>query len=96
MDNRPKCLVVQLTFGSGERVITGGQSDEEKKKLRTTLTKAWQRAVTKNKPMSLSIDRILTDQQSKAAPFILFGNTLLRANQTHRTSIPTACLDSTG
>ncbi len=65
MDNRAKCLVVQLTFGNGERVITGGQSDEEKKKLQTMLTKAWQRAVTKNKPLKLSVDRILTDQQSK-------------------------------
>ncbi len=65
IDNRVKCLVVQLTFGSGERVITGGQSDEEKTKLQTMLKKSWQRAVTKNKHLKLSVDQILTDQQSK-------------------------------
>ncbi len=65
IDNRVKCLAVQLTFGNGKRVITGSQSAEEKEKLQTMLTKAWQRAVTKNRPINLSADQLLTDQQSK-------------------------------
>ena len=65
-DSRVKCLAVQITFGSGERMVTGGLSDAEREKLLNTIQKAWQRAVTKNKPLYLTLDQILTDPDSKA------------------------------
>ncbi|MCX8043854.1 MAG: alpha/beta fold hydrolase [Desulfobacterota bacterium] len=65
-DRRVKCLVVQITFGSGERMVTNGMNEGEREKLCATLQKAWQRAVTKNKPMHLPVDQILTDPDSKA------------------------------
>ena len=66
VDRRVKCISVQITFGSGERMVAGGMSQEEKEKLLSTLQKAWQRAVTKNKPLYLNMDQILTDADSKA------------------------------
>jgi len=64
-DDRVKCLVVQISFGDGERVITGGQTPEQKEKLKAMLEKAWQREVAKGRPMMLPIEQILTDPQSK-------------------------------
>ena len=65
IDKRVKCISVQITFGSGERMVAGGMNDEAREKLLSTLQKAWQRAVTKNKPMYLNMDQILTDPDSK-------------------------------
>ena len=65
IDNRVKCISVQITFGSGERMVTGSMTGEAKEKLFSTLQKAWQRAVTKNKPLMLNMDQILTDSDSK-------------------------------
>ena len=65
IDNRVKCISVQITFGSGERMVTGGMTAEAREKLFGTLQKAWQRAVTKNKPLMLNMDQILTDPDSK-------------------------------
>ncbi len=65
-DKRVKCLVAQISFGDGERVITGGQTPQQKEKLSSMLTKAWQRETQKGKPMMLPIDNLLTDPQSKA------------------------------
>jgi len=64
LDNRVKCLAVQLTFGDGERVITGNLTKEEKEKLCATLMKVWTKAVTQNKIMRLPIHKILNDEQS--------------------------------
>jgi uncharacterized protein len=64
-DHRVKCLVVQISFGDGERVITGGQTPEQKEKLLAMLEKARQREVAKGRPMMLPIEQILTDAQSK-------------------------------
>ncbi|MBN2106056.1 MAG: alpha/beta fold hydrolase [Deltaproteobacteria bacterium] len=66
IDKRVKCITVQITFASGERMVAGGMNAEEREKLMATLQKAWQRAVTKNKPMALNMDQILTDADSKA------------------------------
>ncbi len=66
VDRRVHCLCVQITFGSGERMVGAGMSDEEKQKLYATLDKAWQRAVVKNKPMMLAMEQILTDDDSRA------------------------------
>jgi len=66
IDARVKCLSVQITFGSGERMVTGDMNDAERQKMLTTLEKAWQRAVVRNKPIHLNMDQILTDPDSKA------------------------------
>ncbi|MBN2719154.1 MAG: alpha/beta fold hydrolase [Deltaproteobacteria bacterium] len=65
-DKRVKALTVQLTFGSGERVIMGDKSDEEKAKLRDSIDRIWTKAVTSNKQMMLGVNRLLADDQSKA------------------------------
>ena len=65
IDDRVKCLTVQITFGSGERMVAEGLSEDEKAKILSTLKKAWQRAVVRNKPMMLNMDQILTDEDSK-------------------------------
>jgi fermentation-respiration switch protein FrsA (DUF1100 family) len=65
-DSRVKCISVQITFGSGERMVTGGMGAQEREKMLSTIQKAWQRAVTKNKPLYLNMDQILTDLDSKA------------------------------
>jgi len=65
-DKRVKCISVQITFASGERMVAGGMNAEEREKLLSTLQKAWQRAVTKNKPLMLNMDQILTDPDSRA------------------------------
>lgn len=66
VDKRVRCLAVQITFGSGERMVGAGMSDQEKQKLHATLAKAWQRAVVRNKPMMLAMEQILTDEDSRA------------------------------
>lgn len=66
VDRRVKCLSVQITFGSGERMVGAGMNDEEKQKLLATIDKAWQRAVVRNKPVMLAMEQILTDEDSKA------------------------------
>ena len=64
LDWRVKCLVAQLTFGDGERVITQGLSVEEKERLYDSIGKAWIRKVTKNRDLLLPLDKVLTDEQS--------------------------------
>ena len=66
LDKRIKALVVQLTFGDGERVVTGSLSSAEKEKLLQTLNKVWTRSVTQNKNMMMGLTQILTDADSKA------------------------------
>ncbi len=65
IDKRVKSIVAQLTFGDGERVITCDLNEEDKNKLKATLKKAWERTVTKNKPLLLNPDQIITDEESK-------------------------------
>ncbi len=40
-------------------------NEEAREKLMSTLQKAWQRSVTKNKPLMMNMDQILTDPDSK-------------------------------
>lgn len=63
-DLRVKCLSVQLTFGDGERVITGNLPETEKTKLMDMIHKLWSRSVTQNKEMLVPISKVLTDPQS--------------------------------
>ncbi len=64
LDNRIKCLVVQLSFGDGERVITQQLTLQEREKLYDSINRAWIRKVTKNKDLKVTLDKILTDKQS--------------------------------
>lgn len=65
-DKRVKCLCVQLTFGNGERVITGAMSPEENSKFLDTISKMQQKKVTSNKELMVPIHKVLSDEQSKA------------------------------
>jgi dienelactone hydrolase len=65
VDNRIRCLCVQLTFGDGERVILGGKTDEEKAKVLDSIERIWTKEVTTNKTMMLGVNRFLTDAQSQ-------------------------------
>lgn len=66
IDTRVKALAVQLTFASGERMITGKLREEQRNKLESTLRKDRERAVTRNKVLRLNPDQILTDEESQA------------------------------
>jgi len=59
-----KCLVIQGTFGNGERVITRGMNRNDKDKLLASLEKMSQKLVLKNKGLSLPLYKILSDSQS--------------------------------
>lgn len=87
IDRRIRCLVAQLTFGSGERMILGDKDLTEKEKLLGTLKKARERAVTKNKMLSLSPDQILTDEESKT-----FFQNSLKSYPELQTRIPITTL----
>jgi dipeptidyl aminopeptidase/acylaminoacyl peptidase len=65
VDPRPRCLVVQLSFADGERMILGNKDSGEREKILNTLKKASERLVLKNKSLSLTPDQILTDAESK-------------------------------
>ena len=65
VDSRVQCLVAQLTFGSGERMILGDLDADDREKLWGTLKKARERTVAKNKTLALAPDQILTDHDSK-------------------------------
>lgn len=63
-DSRIKCLCVQLTFGDGERVITGNMSSEEAVKFKETIAKMQERKAQTGKEMMMPLYKILTDSQS--------------------------------
>ncbi|NLE02110.1 MAG: alpha/beta hydrolase [Fibrobacter sp.] len=66
IDNRIKCLCVQLTFSDGEQVIAGNWSPDEKNKFLDTLQKMKQKRVCTGKEMMVPIHKVLTDEQSRA------------------------------
>ncbi len=66
VDERVKALVAQLTFASGRRMVTGKMSPEERRKLADALKKAREREVTKNRPLRLSPEQLISDDDSKA------------------------------
>jgi fermentation-respiration switch protein FrsA (DUF1100 family) len=65
IDGRAGCIVAQLTFGSGERMILGDLDEDDRERLWGTLKKTRERTVTKNKTLALAPDQILTDHDSK-------------------------------
>lgn len=87
MDRRVRCLVAQLTFGSGERMILGDLEYSEREKLLGTLKKARERMVIKNKSLSLTPDQILTDPDSKT-----FYQSSLQKYPALQTKIPLTTL----
>jgi fermentation-respiration switch protein FrsA (DUF1100 family) len=66
LDKRVKTVIAQLTFASGERMVKGKMDEDSLAKLDETLKKVQERAVTQNKVLRLSPDRIITDEDSKA------------------------------
>ncbi len=66
VDGRVKAVVAQLTFASGERMVTGKMSPDERRKLADALKKAREREVTKNRPLRLPPGQLITDDDSKA------------------------------
>ncbi|BCD99480.1 alpha/beta hydrolase [Marinagarivorans cellulosilyticus] len=65
-DARVKCLAVQVTFGNGERVITGDLNEAETTKLLGSLEKMQARKAQGGKEMWVPIAKVLSDEQSKA------------------------------
>jgi len=65
LDKRVKCLVVQLAFGNGERVISSGKTEAEITKITDSFKKAWQKQVKTNRVLKLGVNRFLTDEQSQ-------------------------------
>ncbi|MBI4977215.1 MAG: alpha/beta fold hydrolase [Spirochaetes bacterium] len=72
VDERVQCVVAQITYASGERMVLGGQDAAGRAKVLSTIEKVWERAVTTNKVMALTPDQILTDDDSKT----FYGNAM--------------------
>lgn len=66
MDGRVKCLCVQLAFGDGERCVTLNMTAEEINKFKETLVKLRNKKEQTGKEMMISLDKMLSDEQSKA------------------------------
>jgi pimeloyl-ACP methyl ester carboxylesterase len=64
-DARVKCACVQIAFGDGERMVTGGMDEAGKAKFMESLDKIWARAVTTGKEMVMPLPKLLSDPQSK-------------------------------
>ncbi len=65
-DDRVKCLAVQLTFANGERVVTGGMSEDEAEKFKSTLSRMQAKRAETGREMMVPLKKILTDTQSAA------------------------------
>lgn len=65
-DPRIKALAVQITFGDGERVITGSMPPEEKQRLLETLARMKEKREATGKEMMVGLSKVLSDPQSRA------------------------------
>lgn len=65
-DARVRCLVVQLTFGDGERVVTGAMSAEDKTRFVGTLERMRDKREKTGKEMLVPLAKVLSDPQSQA------------------------------
>lgn len=65
VDLRVRCVLVQLAFGDGERVITGHLNDEEKKGLFAILERMKARKIKTGKEKMVAISKVLADPQSQ-------------------------------
>lgn len=59
-----KCIVSQLAFADGEEIITGKMTQSEKDSFLLTLEKMAQKKSVTGKEMFVSINRVLTDDES--------------------------------
>ena len=64
-DGRVQCLLVQLTFGDGERVVTRGMSEKEARDFFALIEKLQIRKMRSGKEMMVPINKVLSDPQSK-------------------------------
>jgi uncharacterized protein len=64
-DPRVKCLCAQVTFGDGERVVTGSMAPEEVARFKGMLGKMQQKKAATGNEMMVPISKILSDEQSK-------------------------------
>lgn len=64
-DGNVQCLIVQLAFGDGQRVVTRGMSDKERENFFTFIEKMETRKRRTGKEMMVPINKVLTDPQSK-------------------------------
>lgn len=60
------CMVVQLTFANGERVVTQEMSLEEKENFFNTLSRIEAKKEKTGKEMMVNLSKMLSDPQSKA------------------------------
>lgn len=65
LDNRVKCLAVQITFANGFRNNTSAMNSAEIEKLQSSLEKMWTNSVVKNKTMKIPLKKVLSDEQSQ-------------------------------
>jgi len=64
-DARVRCLLVQLAFGDGERVITGQMDEQAKQGLLTLLQRMQERKAKSGKEKWVAISKVLGDPQSQ-------------------------------
>lgn len=64
-DDRVKCLCVQLTFGSGHRMVTGNQTPEEQTKFNETILRMLRKRAATGKELMVPLHKVLSDEQSK-------------------------------
>ncbi|CAX59764.1 Alpha/beta-fold hydrolase [Erwinia billingiae Eb661] len=61
-----KCIVSQLAFADGEEIVTGKMNDSDKEAFLLTLNKMAEKQKITGKEMFVSVNRVLSDDESKA------------------------------
>lgn len=61
-----KCIVSQLAFSDGEEIVTGKMNDSDKEAFLLTLNKMAEKQKITGKEMFVSVNRVLSDDESKA------------------------------
>ncbi|EDV8902017.1 alpha/beta hydrolase [Salmonella enterica] len=61
-----KCIVSQLAFADGEKIVTRNMNDEEKVAFLSTLNKMAEKQKNTGKEMFVGVNRVLNDAESKS------------------------------
>lgn len=61
-----KCIVSQMGFADGEKIVTGSMSQEDKTAFVATLDKMAEKRKNTGKEMFVAITKVLADEESKA------------------------------
>lgn len=61
-----KCIISQLSFADGEKIVTGNMTQEDKKSFCSTLNKMVEKREKTGKEMFVPITKVLSDSESKA------------------------------